>query len=208
MWLFSTIENNRLLLVMKLAILSNTLSIDACRLFLLATLAGHGASDLALRGRRPYAIYLNTFLVLGLLPEILVNVVFMALSVAHFADDIGTLASSTFHAAIVIISMFISREFAVDVVIFYSVIFHVPMHFITLSDNGEYRAIAVAVVFMFSMGFVSVAWPEMYALSPIDGSADHSWKISFSSFMQLVVCAHVIFSLQPRSVFEENPKHL
>lgn len=177
---------------LELVLLSAPLSAGPTRLFLMAALAGHGASDLALRGRRPYQTYAVVYIAFGILPEILVNVIFVALSVVHFAEDIGPVGSAALHAAVGATSMTLSRETGIDVVLLYSAFFHVPMHFIQLSDNGETMGIAAALVFMFLFGIGAILWPEAYLLAS-DGGDD---EISISVSIQCVVAAHIVFSQQ------------
>jgi len=172
---------------LSLVVLSAPLAIGPIRLFLMATLAGHGASDLALRGRRPYEVYAFVCLFLGMVPELILNLVFVALSVVHFADDIGQVGSAAFHAAVGATSMIVSREAGIDIVLVYMCVLHVPLHFVLLNDSREYVAIVVALVFMIVLGIVAISWPVVYLVVPEEE------MVSVSPLVQTIVCAHILF---------------
>ena len=174
---------------LSLVVLSAPLAIGPIRLFLMATLAGHGASDLALRGRRPYEMYAVVCLFLGLVPELILNLVFVALSAIHFAEDIGQVGSAALLAAVGATSMIVSREVAIDIVLVYMCVFHVPMHFILLNDSHEDVAIAVALVFMLVLGTAAMACPEVYLVVPEEE------MVSISPLVQTIVCAHILFGM-------------
>lgn len=194
---------------LSLVVLSAPLAIGPIRLFLMATLAGHGASDLALRGRRPYEMYAVVCLFLGLVPELILNLVFVALSAVHFAEDIGQVGSAALLAAVGATSMIVSREVGIDIVLVYMCVFHVPMHFILLNDSHEDVAIAVALVFMLVLGILAIAWPEVFLVVPVGACEEECWLVSFSPLVQSVVCSHILFGMKqppPPPVGDSQPQ--
>jgi hypothetical protein len=180
---------------LDLVVLSAPLAIGPIRLFLLATLAGHGASDLALKGRRPYETYVVVCIFLGLVPELILNIVFITMSAIHFAEDIGPVGSVALHAAVGVTSMIVSREAGIDIVLVYMCVFHVPLHFILLNDSHEDVAIVVALVFMFVLGMVAIVCPEVLLVVPVNACEEECWLVSFCPLVQSVVCAHILFGM-------------
>jgi len=122
-----------------------------------------------------------------MVPELILNLVFVALSVVHFADDIGQVGSAAFHAAVGATSMIVSREAGIDIVLVYMCVLHVPLHFVLLNDSREYVAIVVALVFMIVLGIVAISWPVVYLVVPEEE------MVSVSPLVQTIVCAHILF---------------
>ena len=176
-------------------LLSHPLQINHFRLVVLATIGGHGASDIALAGQT-MELYGSMFLFASIVPEVIMNIVFIIASIAHFANDVTVVGSIALHAVLVTTAVCASREIAVDALLAYMVIFHLPVHFINLYDQNEFHAMAVAAVVMMGMGAAALLCPEVFlASSPLSTGDDDTgeWFVSFTKIEQAVVCSHVLF---------------
>jgi len=172
------------------------LQIDHTRLVLLALIGGHGASDVVLLGQTA-ELYGSVFLFASIVPEVVMNVLFLIASIAHFANDVTVFGSIALHVALVTAAIAMSREIAVDALLVYMMCIHLPSHFLRLYDEKEFNAMAFAAVVMAGMSASVLLCPAVFFASSDEG------LVSFTKIEQAIVCGHVIFE----KIFEKKFSH-
>lgn len=144
----------------------------------LAVVAAHGATDLdSLRCLPQYAIWL-----LLPLPGVVVTAAFLAMSVLHFACDVGPACSIVLHAGVGLMQLRAQPAEAFQLMLAYLFLVHTPMHYARCVRAGQRRGLLVAAATTVAM----LMWPERLIGKNV---------FVMGHLAQRIVLAHVIHEL-------------
>lgn len=149
------------------------------RIVAIALVAAHGLTDLN-DGR-----FLPFYALVALLPERHVMTAFLLASWWHFADDWGgsLLLSACFLAGLGLVLAHLGKFSALDYMLIYLVVVHVPEHYARQVQYGRWRGIAAAAagtVLLLAFTLVGLAKGVL-----------HRSTFTISTAMQRVIVAHV-----------------
>ena len=144
---------------------------DVFRL-ILALVAAHGVTDF------DSVWWVVIYPLFWAIPDKLTTPTFFTLSLVHFAEDLGFIASTVLHSLILFSIAFECQQLAFNVVVCFIGCIHVPLHYSMCFHNRRYIALSIAAL----STCVSVVFSQTRKFE----------TFVFNGLMQRVVSAHVV----------------
>ena len=124
-------------------------------------LACHGFSDL------DSAVFLPIYVAVAVLPvsKSVLRMLFLFSSLLHFSEDVGFLGSVLLHSASLLVSKIGGQTVGFELVMFYSIFVHVPMHVLRLVEKRRAFGLFAFALFAALFSLLSSRVPNRFELT-------------------------------------------